>query len=37
VRAARDEGVGRSLTDAEIRSAVRDAMWEPQYPELILA
>jgi malate dehydrogenase (oxaloacetate-decarboxylating) len=36
-RAARDEGVGRALTDAELPDAVRGAMWEPQYPELVPA
>jgi hypothetical protein len=36
-RAARDEGVGSSLTDAELPGAVRGAMWDPQYPELIPA
>jgi hypothetical protein len=32
--AARDEGVGRPLSDAEVPGAVRGAMWEPQYPDL---
>jgi len=35
VKAARDEGVGRDLGDSKIPSAVGDAMWEPQYPELV--
>jgi malic enzyme len=33
-RQARDEGIGRSFSDAEIESAVEAAMWEPEYPEL---
>jgi malate dehydrogenase (oxaloacetate-decarboxylating) len=37
VGAARDEGVGRPLADAAIPGAVHDAMWEPEYPELIPA
>ena len=36
-RAARDEGVGRPLSDAELHDTVRGAMWEPQYPELVPA
>jgi len=34
VRHARDEGTGRSFSDAEIPAAVAAAMWEPLYPEL---
>jgi len=34
VREARDRGVGRPFTDAEIEPAVAAAMWEPLYPEL---
>jgi malic enzyme len=34
VRAARDAGVGRPLTDAESEQAVRQAMWEPAYVRL---
>ncbi len=37
VTAARDEGVGRPLTDSEVAAAVRGAMWEPRYPELVPA
>ena len=35
VREARDRGVGRPFTDAEIAPAVAAAMWDPQYPELV--
>ena len=35
VRDARDRGVGRPLTDAEIPGAVAAFMWEPAYPELV--
>ena len=35
VVAARDEGVGRGLTDADVPGAVAAAMWEPVYPELV--
>jgi malic enzyme len=35
VREARDRGLGRPLTDAEIAPAVAAAMWDPQYPELV--
>jgi malic enzyme len=34
VRRARDEGIGRSLSDADIPVAIAAAMWEPVYPEL---
>jgi malate dehydrogenase (oxaloacetate-decarboxylating) len=34
VREARDRGLGRPLTDAEVPQAVAAAMWEPEYPEL---
>jgi malic enzyme len=34
VQEARDRGVGRPLTDAEIPGAVAAAMWEPLYPGL---
>jgi len=34
LREARDRGVGRPFTDAEIAPAVAAAMWEPVYPEL---
>jgi hypothetical protein len=37
VRAAREERVGRAPADAEIPAAVRGAMWEPEYPELVPA
>jgi malic enzyme len=37
VRAARDEGVGRSLPDGEIPVAIAAAMWEPVYPSLVPA
>jgi malic enzyme len=36
VREARDRGVGRPFTDAEIPEAVAAAMWEPVYPVLDL-
>ena len=35
VREARDRGLGRPFTDAEIPAAVAAFMWEPAYPELI--
>jgi malic enzyme len=35
VRTAREEGVGRTLDDAEIDGAVRAQMWEPLYPPLV--
>ena len=35
VREARDRGVGRPLTDAEIPGAVAAFMWEPEYPDLV--
>jgi hypothetical protein len=35
--AAREERVGRAPADAEIPAAVRGAMWEPEYPELVPA
>jgi malic enzyme len=35
VREARDLGVGRPFSDAQVEPAVRDAMWEPDYPELV--
>ncbi|MEM7340883.1 MAG: NAD-dependent malic enzyme [Actinomycetota bacterium] len=35
VAAARDDGVGRDLTDAEITAAVADAWWSPEYPSLV--
>jgi malic enzyme len=35
VRAARDEEVGRPLDDTRVPQAVRDAMWDPDYPELV--
>ena len=35
VREARDRGLGRPLTDAEIKSAVAAFMWEPAYPQLV--
>jgi malic enzyme len=34
VREARDRGLGRPLTDAEIPGALAGARWEPLYPEL---
>jgi malate dehydrogenase (oxaloacetate-decarboxylating) len=34
VREARDRGLGRPLTDAEIPAAVASAMWEPLYPAI---
>ena len=37
VAAARDDRVGRPLKDGEIPNAVRAAMWEPCYPELVPA
>jgi malate dehydrogenase (oxaloacetate-decarboxylating) len=37
VREARDRGLGRPFTDAEITAAVAAAMWEPRYPELVPA
>ena len=35
VREARDQGLGRPFIDAQIPEAVRDAMWEPDYPDLV--
>src|SRR5262249_37018581 len=35
VVAARDEGLGRALRDDAISDAVDDAMWTPDYPELV--
>jgi malate dehydrogenase (oxaloacetate-decarboxylating) len=35
VREARDRGLGRPLTDAQIEEEVRAAMWEPDYPDLV--
>jgi hypothetical protein len=35
VRAARDGEVGKRFEDARIAEAVHEAMWEPQYPELV--
>ena len=35
VREARDRGLGRPLTDSEIKSAVAAFMWEPAYPQLV--
>jgi malic enzyme len=35
--AARDEGVGRELADADVATAVAAAMWDPVYPELVPA
>ena len=32
-RQAREDGVGRKLSDSEISTAVADAMWEPNYPK----
>lgn len=37
VAAARDERVGRPLSDPEIPAAVGGAMWDPQYPDLVPA
>jgi hypothetical protein len=37
VAAARDEGLGRALADDAIPDAVADAMWAPDYPELVPA
>jgi malate dehydrogenase (oxaloacetate-decarboxylating) len=34
VREARDRGLGRPFTDAEIPAAVSAALWEPDYPDL---
>jgi malate dehydrogenase (oxaloacetate-decarboxylating) len=34
VREARDSGLGRALSEAEIAPAVAAAMWEPNYPLL---
>ena len=31
VKTARDQGLGRSIPDAEIDAAVKHAMWEPRY------
>jgi malic enzyme len=35
VRAARQDGVGRPIPDAEIAPAVADAMWQPDYLPLV--
>jgi malate dehydrogenase (oxaloacetate-decarboxylating) len=35
VRAARQDGVGRPIPDAEIGPAVADAMWQPDYLPLV--
>jgi len=35
VRAARQDGVGRPIPDAEIARAVADAMWQPDYVPLV--
>ncbi len=35
VRAARQDGVGRPIPDAEIGPAVADAMWQPAYLPLV--
>ena len=35
LREARDLGLGRPFTDAQIPEAVRQAMWEPDYPDLV--
>jgi malic enzyme len=35
VREARDRGLGRPFTDAEIPGAVAEAMWQPDYPDLV--
>ncbi len=35
VREARDAGLGRPFTDAQIPEAVGAAMWEPDYPDLV--
>jgi malate dehydrogenase (oxaloacetate-decarboxylating) len=35
VREARDAGLGRPFTDAEIPVTVAAAMWEPDYPDLV--
>ncbi len=32
-RSARDEGCGRSLSDDEIREAIREFVWYPDYPD----
>jgi malic enzyme len=37
VREARDRGLGRPFTDAEIPGAVAAAMWEPDYPDVVVA
>jgi malate dehydrogenase (oxaloacetate-decarboxylating) len=37
VREARDHGQGRALADAAIASAVRSAMWDPVYADLVPA
>ena len=34
VREARDRGLGKTLSDERIPSAVAEAMWTPEYPEL---
>jgi malate dehydrogenase (oxaloacetate-decarboxylating) len=35
VRAARQDGVGQPIPDAEIARAVADAMWQPDYVPLV--
>ena len=35
LREARDLGLGRPFTDAQVPEAVRQAMWEPDYPDLV--
>jgi len=35
LREARDLGLGRPFTEAQIPEAVRHAMWEPDYPDLV--
>jgi malate dehydrogenase (oxaloacetate-decarboxylating) len=36
VREARDTGLGKAISDEQITSAVAEAMWTPEYPELQL-
>jgi len=35
VRQAREEGVGRPLSDEEIPAVVKSAMWMPEYARLV--
>ncbi len=35
VREARERGVGRAIADDQIDALVKDAMWFPDYPELV--